>query len=94
MPCAHRVVNRGTRTAKARCESRGFLPVGAIKARFGVGYGGATGAARPSPVKRCAQPRRGTLPPRNPAPGLSLGRQIPRPGLCGAVGRGSFMKHL
>lgn len=43
MPC-------GSRAEKARWESRGFLPVGAIKARFGVGNGGAAGAARLAPV--------------------------------------------
>lgn len=40
----------GTRIEKAPCEARGFVPVGAIKARFGVGNGVATTAARPSPV--------------------------------------------
>lgn len=54
---------------EVHCESRGSLPIGATKARFGVGNGGATGAARPSPVSAALSPAAAHFPPGTPPRG-------------------------
>lgn len=86
MPC-------GTRTEKARCESQGFLLIATIKACFGVGNGGATGAARPSPVSAAFSPP-GHAFPGNPARGCPGADTHRRSGAVRAVGRGSFVEQL